>query len=102
MANHRRYRRVGGPLVKAGAGGKSGQKDRTMKVYYTTNGSVRGSCHHQHQTFEAALACANKDGRQCSQVSRASYSDRDVIKVAADGSRQRVISDEYGNEARDE
>lgn len=49
---------------------------------YTTQGSVRGCCGHQHRTIEAAQRCAARDHAGCK--SQGGYSDRSVVK--SDGS----------------
>ena len=49
---------------------------------YTTQGSVRGCCGHQHRTIEAAQRCAARDHAGC--VRQGGYSDRSVVK--GDGS----------------
>ena len=49
---------------------------------YTTIGSVRGCCGHQHRTIEAAQQCVNRDHAGC--VRQGGYSDRSVVK--GDGS----------------
>lgn len=43
---------------------------------YTTYGSVRGDCGHQHRTIEAAQRCADRDNRDCRKIG--GYSDRRV------------------------
>jgi hypothetical protein len=52
-----------------------------MNTTYTTRGSVRGSCGHQHRSITAAVRCARRDHAGC--VSQGGYSDRDVFR--ADG-----------------
>lgn len=53
---------------------------------YTTKGGVRGSCHHEHRTIRAALACVRADDRRCKRGNGPSaYSDRSVVR--ADGQR---------------
>lgn len=46
---------------------------------YTTYGSVRGGCGHQHRTVEAAERCLNDDQNGC--ASQGGYSDRRVCEV---------------------
>ncbi len=48
---------------------------------YTTYGSVRGDCGHQHRTVEAAQRCADRDMRDCRKVG--GYSDRRVYAESA-------------------
>ncbi len=48
-----------------------------IKYYQAGHGnSVRGACHHQHRTVNAALKCAEQDQRDCDGLSGGSYSDR--------------------------
>lgn len=55
-------------------------------VTYTTIGSVRGSCGHNHRTLATAQACADRDNRAVKRGNGASsYSDRSVCH--SDGSR---------------
>ena len=57
-----------------------------MMPYFTTEGDVRGGCGHKHRSFETADACRKRDHRDCQRGNgRASYSDRRVVWVAADG-----------------
>jgi hypothetical protein len=49
---------------------------------YTTQGSVRGCCGHQHKTIKTAQRCINRDHAGC--VRQGGYSDRSVVK--GDGS----------------
>lgn len=49
-----------------------------MADTYTTQGSVRGCCGHQHKTIEAAQRCINRDHAGC--VRQGGYSDRSVVK----------------------
>ena len=58
---------------------------------YTTWGSVRGCCGHEHRTEEAAEACASKDQRACARVG--GYSDRKVRKISR-GETEGYIVDE--------
>lgn len=50
---------------------------------YTTEGSVRGSCGHEHRTLDAVLRCLERDQRGC--ASQGGYSDRRVVRT--DGER---------------
>jgi len=51
----------------------------TTQHYYTTVGSVRGTCGHEHRTREAAEACIERDGRACRRGHGPNaYSDRRV------------------------
>ena len=45
---------------------------------YTTRGSVRGSCGHEHRSLEAAVACLQRDQHGCSRAG--GYSDRRVVR----------------------
>ena len=45
---------------------------------YTTRGSVRGCCGHNHKTIEAAAKCAKKDDAACKR--QRGYSDRSVVR----------------------
>jgi hypothetical protein len=46
---------------------------------YTTTGSVRGSCRHQHRTIEAAYRCIVRDSRGCER--QGGYTDRHVQRT---------------------
>ena len=63
----------------------------TNRTAYTTIGSVRGCCGHQHRTIEAAKRCADRDHAGC--VSQGGYSDRSV--VYADGSELSSDDQDY-------
>ncbi len=63
-----------------------------MKVRYTTVGSVRGTCGHNHLTVEAAARCGAKDDRGCAVAG--GYSDREVVKLV-DGEREEMTEEEY-------
>lgn len=54
----------------------------TTATTYTTQGSVRGCCGHQHRTIEAAQQCVSRDHARCKR--QGGYSDRSVVK--SDGS----------------
>jgi hypothetical protein len=47
------------------------------RTTYSTHGSVRGSCGHEHRSVEAAARCLRKDMADC--VSVGGYSDRSVV-----------------------
>ena len=48
---------------------------------YTTSGSVRGDCGHQHRTIGAAVRCIDTDDRGCKRsCGQDAYSDRRVIQ----------------------
>jgi hypothetical protein len=49
---------------------------------YTAEGSVRGSCGHNHRTIKAAFDCCAKDQRAVKRGNPGggSYSDRDVAR----------------------
>jgi hypothetical protein len=51
-----------------------------MKTYYTTTGSVRGSCGHKHRSIEAAEACLEQDRRDCRSLGGGAYSDRVIVE----------------------
>lgn len=46
---------------------------------YTTKGSVRGSCGHNHRTISAACKCAAEDMAACQK--QGGYSDRSVCRT---------------------
>lgn len=52
---------------------------------YTTTGSVRGNCGHQHIGLEEALDCMARDQHGCEQ--QGGYSDRRIIAVDEDCTR---------------
>jgi hypothetical protein len=62
---------------------------------YTTYGSVRGDCGHQHQTHEAAQRCADRDMRGCRRAG--GYSDR--LVYAESEVERNAVGDVYA--ARD-
>jgi len=47
-----------------------------MSETYTTHGSARGGCGHDHQSRTAAWRCVSRDRRRCRQ--QGGYSDRIV------------------------
>ena len=49
-----------------------------MPTTYTTKGSVRGCCGHQHRSIMTAVECAQRDQRGCH--SQGGYSDREVVR----------------------
>lgn len=63
-------------------------------AYYTTEGSVRGSCGHQHRTYGAAEKCIARDQAGCAR--QGGYSDRHVVAVESDGSRRHPSDYEAG------
>lgn len=70
----------------------------TYVAPFTTRGSVRGSCHHKHRTWEAAARCAAQDDRDCRGGARhrpgfGGYSDRNVYD--AEGTCVRFITDPH-------
>mgnify|MGYP001580242713 FL=1 len=67
-------------------------------AYYTTSGSVRGSCGHHHRTEAAAQACVERDQAGIrraypSTFPTRSYSDRVVVAVHRDGGETRPIEE---------
>ena len=50
---------------------------------YTTRGSVRGSCGHNHRTIATACRCLKADQAGCR--SQRGYSDRTIHAVDSDG-----------------
>lgn len=48
-------------------------------ITYSAVGSVRGDCGHRHHTIQAALQCAEKDGKSCRRLGGGAYSDRNSI-----------------------
>ena len=63
--------------------------------YYSSEGSVRGTCGHKHRTLNAALACIRRDELGC--CAQGGYSDRVPV---AHGSAAPVeqVWDEDGEE----
>ncbi len=59
---------------------------------YTTRGSVRGSCGHNHRTLKAAEKCIQADQARCR--SQGGYSDR-VTLVVSDGVSRPLTESEY-------
>lgn len=64
----------------------------TMTTTYTTHGSVRGGCGHQHRTLAAALGCAEADQRDCREAG--GYSDRHVRTWTPEGPERLSESDQ--------
>ena len=65
-------------------------------IFYTTWGSVRGDCGHVHRTLDAAIACLERDRRQCSRLGGGAYSDRHVRELeAATVRRARYLLQAY-------
>jgi hypothetical protein len=58
-----------------------------MNTYYTTRGSVRGSCGHHHQSVATAQACLDRDEADCAGAGTGCYSDRRIVAVDDDGER---------------
>lgn len=55
---------------------------RAATVAYTTNGSVRGSCGHQHSTVREAVRCVLEDQEGCErQTAGHGYSDRRIVRT---------------------
>ena len=49
--------------------------------YYTTDGSVRGSCGHKHKSPRTAQECLERDNRGCRrQCGPTAYSDRAIVR----------------------
>ena len=58
-------------------GGEGGiQWGEKMSIRYTTWGSIRGGCDHEHRTLRAAYQCLRRDQR--GSVGQGGYSDRHV------------------------
>lgn len=61
-------------------------------TYYTTRGSVRGSCGHKHRSIDTAAKCVKRDMGGCK--GQGGYSDRSVAKVE-DGELVELSEDEF-------
>lgn len=48
------------------------------RIYYTTDGSVRGCCGHKHRSIATAQRCVDRDSDGC--ASQGGYSDRSVVR----------------------
>ena len=48
-----------------------------MGITFTTVGSVRECCGHEHRTYRAARACLERDARGCAK--QGGYTDRWVV-----------------------
>jgi hypothetical protein len=86
------------PLATSPAGQNDTNEQRDTKMTtttYTTRGSVRGSCGHQHRTMAAALSCLQKDNRCCTARVGRGYSDRQ-IKAVEDGQERTLTNGEFG------
>ena len=77
----------------------------TTKTRYTTRGSVRGACGHQHRTILGALRCLARDQSGCK--AQGGYSDRTVydsagceIPTTVDDDGRLIVDDApgYGDE----
>lgn len=62
-----------------------------MATTYTTTGSVRGSCGHNHRTLATAFSCLDSDQDGC--ASQGGYSDRQVMAVE-NGEERPLAGDE--------
>lgn len=61
---------------------KATKKTKTARIRYTTRGSVRGTCGHEHVTLRAAARCADRDQSDCASLPGGhSYSDRQVERT---------------------
>ena len=67
------------------------QRNETMTTY-TTRGSVRGSCGHNHRTMAAAVRCLLSDQAGCR--SRRGYSDRFVRIIDGAGEDDRALTND--------
>jgi hypothetical protein len=63
-----------------------------MSTTYTTRGSLRGCCGHNHRTMTAAVRCLLSDQSGCRN--HAGYSDR-VIRVTDCGDERALTNDEH-------
>jgi hypothetical protein len=63
-----------------------------MTTNYTTTGSVRGCCGHEHRTLAAADRCLHDDGDGC--ASQGGYSDRRIVAME-DGDRRELNESEW-------
>jgi len=68
---------------------------------YTTHGSVRGGCGHQHRTMAAAVRCLQSDQEGCRQ--QRGYSDRSVRVIEGDYQMVARVADDSDddNESKD-
>lgn len=48
---------------------------------YTTWGSVRSDCGHEHRTMDAAERCLERDQRACRRLGGGAYSDRELREI---------------------
>ena len=48
---------------------------------YTTKGSVRRCCGHEHKSLETARKCMTKDQNLCHGLGGGSFSDRKIVAV---------------------
>lgn len=48
------------------------------RVYYTTDGDIRGCCGHKHRSIDTAIRCLTADSDGC--ASQGGYSDRTVVR----------------------
>ena len=63
-----------------------------MTTTYTTCGSVRGNCGHNHRTMAAAVRCLLADQSGCR--THGGYSDR-VVRVTDDDGERMLTNDEH-------
>jgi hypothetical protein len=68
------------------------QRSDEMTTTYTTVGSVRGGCGHNHTTIRGAARCARQDQRDCK--AQGGYSDRNLL-VRANGEVREPTEAEY-------
>ena len=65
------------------------------QVAYTTTGDVRGRCGHRHKSLRTATACLLRDQAACCRLGGGAYSDRQVVRLAADGSTEGLSHAEW-------
>ena len=56
--------------------------DLSTVTAWTTRGSVRGGCGHNHKSLRAALECVDRDIAACRKVG--GYSDRQAVAIRAE------------------
>lgn len=56
--------------------------DNDHETKYTTLGTVRGSCGHNHKTIQAAYNCLRKDQKDVNSLGGGAYSDRIIVRAS--------------------
>ena len=61
-------------------------------IRYTTDGSLRGRCGHQHKTIEKAAQCLDDDEAWCRAQGADGHTDRRIVVI--DSRKRRELNDD--------